>query len=108
MSQPEVTESDGAGGRVAPGASAPPTPEVELHVLLFGRARELAGAGERWLRVPDGASVGQAADRLSAFYPAMAPLLQRCSFALNGSYATRDETVRGGDELAILPPIGGG
>jgi molybdopterin converting factor subunit 1 len=88
-------------------ASAPPgAPSVR--VLLFGRVRELAGSGETTVAVPAGATVGSVADRLAAATPAVAPHLGRCSFAVNAVYARRDAPVRAGDEVAVIPPIGGG
>ena len=81
---------------------------IEVRVLLFGRARETAGLGERALRVPDGASVADAAVLLGREHPALAPHLERCSFAINERYAGRGERLTDGDELAVIPPIGGG
>lgn len=81
---------------------------VEIRVRLFGQAREAAGLGERTLRVPRRASVEQAARLLGAEHPGLAPHLERSSYAVNESYARRDERLEEGDELAVIPPIGGG
>lgn len=82
--------------------------EIEVRVLLFGRAREVAGASEWTLRLPEMAHVREAALALGAEHPALAPHLERCSFAINERYAGRDERLQAGDELAVIPPIGGG
>ena len=98
---------DGESGPAPAKASAPPgTPSVR--VLLFGRVRELAGSGETAVAVPAGATVTSVADLLAATNPVLAPHLRRCSFAVNAVYARRDAPVRAGDEVAVIPPIGGG
>jgi len=78
-------------------------------VRLFARAREVAGRAEETLRVPrEGCSVAQAAEALARLHPLLAPHLESCSFAVNERYAGREEPLKPGDELAVIPPIGGG
>jgi molybdopterin synthase catalytic subunit len=81
---------------------------MEIRVQFFGRAREVAGVAEERLRLPDGTTVAAAADRLAERHPGLAAHLARCSFAVNESYAGRDARLAAGDELAVIPPIGGG
>ena len=81
---------------------------MTLRVLLFGRAREIAGGGEHVLHVEEGATVDRAAELLARDFPALAPLLARCSVALDEAYVGRGQTVAGTRELAVIPPIGGG
>ncbi|MFN2432416.1 MAG: MoaD/ThiS family protein [Gemmatimonadota bacterium] len=83
-------------------------PRPPVRVLLFGQARELAGTGEHLLALEGTATVARAAELLGRAYPAVAPLLERCSFAVDRTYARREELLRPGDELAVIPPIGGG
>ena len=85
-----------------------PAGERELLVRLFGQAREALGRGETRVRVPAGATVAEALERLARAHPELGRHLERCSFALDRSYATRDEAVGECRELAVLPPIGGG
>jgi molybdopterin converting factor subunit 1 len=103
-------ESRGVVGRnAAPHEESGPWPATpSVRVLLFGRVRELAGTAETTVAVPAGATVASVADRLAAADPALAPHLRRCSFAVNAVYAQRDAPVRAGDEVAVIPPIGGG
>jgi molybdopterin converting factor subunit 1 len=84
------------------------SPEVEILVRFFGQAREAAGVGEGRYRVPQASTVGDVARHLASWHPALAPHLERCSFAVNESYVDRRARVHGGDEVAVLPPIGGG
>jgi molybdopterin converting factor subunit 1 len=81
---------------------------MEIRVHFFGRTREVAGLSEERLGLPEGTTVAQAAERLAERHPGLAPHLARCSFAVNESYAGRDAPLAAGDELAVIPPIGGG
>lgn len=81
---------------------------MAVRVRLFARARELAGASELALEVPRDADVREASRRLGEVHPALAPLLERCRFAVQESYAAPDYRLHEGDELAVIPPIGGG
>lgn len=79
-----------------------------ISVLLFGQARELAGAGETSVSVSTPATVGDAVARLHERYPALLPLDRVLLTAVNETYATRDEAVHDGDTLAVFPPVSGG
>lgn len=88
-------------------------PAVTLRVLLFARARELAGVSSLSLSVPGEApSLTQARAAILAALPALAPLLASPStlLALNASYVESEDTaiVRNGDEVAVIPPVSGG
>ncbi len=81
---------------------------MEILVRFFGPAREAAGQSAGRYRVPSGATVEDLARRLAETHPELEPHLARCSFALNESYAGRGAPLGVGDELAVIPPIGGG
>jgi len=76
---------------------------VEVTVRLFAMLRERAGAGEVVLDLPDGASVGDALDRLRELAEDL-PLVM----AVNREYASEDTVLDPGDELALIPPVSGG
>lgn len=82
---------------------------MEIRVLLFAQARHAAG-GASTLRLTLGsATVGDAEDTLvGLFGPAMAEVLERCRFWVNGEPAERERKLMPGDELAVLPPVSGG
>lgn len=81
---------------------------MQVRVYAFAGARELIEASERRLDLPDGARICDAWEALQARYPALAPHLASMRFACNGRLADRESTLLEGDELAILPPVGGG
>jgi molybdopterin converting factor subunit 1 len=81
---------------------------VNVRVLFFGAAREAAGE-EAVLRVPRGATAGEAFERVLEEYPALRRFRDALLVAVNQEYA-RDLSVelKEGDELAVFPPVSGG
>src|SRR3954453_3916334 len=74
---------------------------VIITVRLFAALRERAGADHVELDLPDDA---RAADVLAA----MDLRPGQCIVALDMEYASPDEPVRAGREVALIPPVSGG
>jgi MoaE-MoaD fusion protein len=81
---------------------------MQVRVRLFAMQRELVGAREVALELPDKADVGIAWDALVARYPALAPGRDSVRFARNGAYAEAGTPLVEGDEVAMIPPVSGG
>lgn len=82
---------------------------ITVTVLAFARIRELLGAASQALQVEDGASVADVWDALASRYAALSDLAGSTRIARNGRViADANERVHDGDELALLPPVGGG
>lgn len=81
---------------------------IHCRVLLFARARDLAGVGEWAMTLSESAAVGDVRRDLAARFPALADLLPRCAIAVNGEYADDGAAVPDDAELAVLPPVSGG
>jgi molybdopterin converting factor subunit 1 len=81
---------------------------VRVRMRYFAALREAAGAEAEALELPEGADVGAARTALAARHPAIARLLPGCAIALNRAYTTADAPLADGDELAFIPPLGGG
>ena len=82
---------------------------LERHrIRLFGPAREAVGAGEVEIALPPGSSAGEAIAALAGMHPAVAGLLPRSRVAVNLEYVDAATALAPGDEIAILPPVGGG
>ena len=77
-------------------------------MLAFARLRELLGFGERHLDVPDGTTIDGLWAQLAAGVPQLADLRASTRFARNGALVDGSIVVRAGDEIALLPPVGGG
>jgi MoaE-MoaD fusion protein len=76
---------------------------VRVTVRLFAALRERAGAGQRELELPEGATAGDvfAALGIGAEPPGLA-------YAVNRSYCERTTALKDGDEVAVIPPVSGG
>jgi MoaE-MoaD fusion protein len=76
---------------------------VEVTVRLFAMLRERAGSGSVTLELPEGARVRDALDSLSGLAEGI-PLVM----AVNREYASEEQVLDAGDELALIPPVSGG
>jgi molybdopterin synthase catalytic subunit/molybdopterin converting factor small subunit len=81
---------------------------VIVSVRLFAVLRERAGDSVE-IELSEGATVSDALEELSG-QPPLAELLERLPvrMAVNRVYASPDERLAPGDELALIPPISGG
>lgn len=84
------------------------TPVVTVRVLAFARLRELLGFGERLVDVPVAATLDDVWAQVTRDVPALRELRASTRFARNGALAGAGAAVADGDEIALLPPVGGG
>ena len=79
-----------------------------MHVLFFGRVRELIGVTEEDVEIPSGATL----EDLFALYSARNPKLGDFRGSLvasrNQDFASWDTELAAGDDIAFLPPVSGG
>jgi MoaE-MoaD fusion protein len=81
---------------------------VQVTARLFALLRERAGWRERQLSLSEGATVLDAWRAIIAESPALGAFDGVVMFARNRAYATPDEPLAEGDELAVIPPVAGG
>lgn len=81
---------------------------MRISVRFFAILRDRAGLPETSMDLPDGATVGDALDRINRQFPDMADQMKRIALAVNRTYVKSDEALRDGDELALIPPVSGG
>ncbi len=81
--------------------------EIPIRVQLFGHYRELVGAPNLNLSVPEGARVEELVSRLREM-PALASLPGLPTVAVNRQYADGSRVLSRGDEIALIPPVAGG
>jgi molybdopterin converting factor subunit 1 len=82
---------------------------MTVSVRLFAVLRERAGRDSVEIELPEGATVGDAFERLAAA-PGLGELVGRMPLrmAVNREYAGDGTAIVPGDELALIPPISGG
>lgn len=81
---------------------------MHIHLRYFAALRETTNRDGEDVELPDGATPAAARDLLAERYPALAGILPRCAVAINRAYAPAETRLRDGDELAFIPPLGGG
>ena len=81
---------------------------MSVRIRYFAALREATGRDEEPLDLPSEATSATVRALLAERYPALANVLPRCAVALNRSYVSADTTLHDGDELAFIPPLGGG
>ena len=81
---------------------------VNVRVLFFGAARDVAGHNEVNLTLNGPANAASAFEQVLAAYPDLRRFGRSLLFAVNQEYASADRDVRDGDELAVFPPVSGG
>jgi len=77
-----------------------------LIIHLFAAAAERVGASR--VELAHSQTVGLLRRQLTGTWPSLTDLLPRCAVAVNHEYATDDQLLQPGDEVAIIPPVSGG
>lgn len=81
---------------------------MRVRVVAFARLREILGEFYT-LESPDGSTAGELWTALAAGHPRLVPFAGSTRLARNGRMLSdRSEVMQDGDELALLPPVGGG
>jgi len=81
---------------------------VTVRVVAFARVREILGESDIALMLAEPARVSDAWSALAGRAPALDALRASTRVARNGRLCAYDEPLADGDELALLPPSGGG
>lgn len=81
---------------------------MRIRVLAFARLRELLGAAQCDLELPNGARARDAWSALAQRCPELEEQLSSTRLARNANVVSFDTPLADGDELALLPPVGGG
>ncbi len=79
-----------------------------MRCLACARPREALGDSESLVDLADGARAADLWNALCDAAPALVDLSSVVRFAQNGTLTTRDAELNDGDEVALLPPVGGG
>lgn len=81
---------------------------MRIKVLLFARAKQIAGSGDVTLTLAAGATVADLRAELVRTIPALGPLAPRLHVAINSDYAADTDAIPEGAEVACFPPVSGG
>jgi MoaD family protein len=81
---------------------------MKVKVRLFAAPREAVGIGEIEQELLVGATVKELIDLLMEKYPVLGSYAGFIRVAVNRVYVGRETELHDGDEVAWLPPVGGG
>ena len=81
---------------------------MKINVKLFAALREELDKREFTQELPQGATLGTLVERVGSQYPVVRLHLPSLHFAVNHKYTTLEAVLQEGDEVAFLPPVGGG
>jgi molybdopterin converting factor subunit 1 len=81
---------------------------MKVKVLLFGFTRDLTGFGQEQLEIPEGESLAGLWGRYARRFPRLSEMRDSLLLAVNQEIADLSQTLRDGDEVAFMPPVGGG
>ena len=81
---------------------------MRITVLTFARLRELVGTGSQTIELPEGSTAQHLWTALAQRHGGIAELAESTRVAVNGRIVEFAQPLRQGDEVALLPPVGGG
>ena len=81
---------------------------MRVHLLSFGSLKSIFPEGGDWRELTAGESVAGLLSKLSDEGTVAEAALRSAAIAVNHSYASPDQLLNDGDEVAILPPVSGG
>ena len=79
-----------------------------VRVLFFSALREFLQSREMWVQIEEGVQAGDLLDCLKSEYPQAALLFEQARTAVNHKITGREQTLKDGDEIALLLPVSGG
>ncbi len=79
-----------------------------VSILLFASLKDALGTAQLALEVPEGARICDALVLLEQREPKIARFLPHVRVARNLDYASPDDVLTQGDEIALIPPVSGG
>ncbi|MCX7682487.1 MAG: MoaD/ThiS family protein [Anaerolineae bacterium] len=85
-----------------------PARSVRVRIRFFAAPREALGQQELEREVPEGTTVGALLGLLTEEYPVLRAYTRFLSVAVNRAYVGMQTVLHDGDEVACLPPVGGG
>ena len=81
---------------------------MRVHVLFFGRLKDIVGKSEEDAELSEGARVEDLFARYSRSFPELAQFRASVVASVNQELAEWRAPLASGDEVAFLPPVSGG
>ncbi|OGS42136.1 MAG: molybdopterin converting factor subunit 1 [Euryarchaeota archaeon RBG_16_62_10] len=81
---------------------------MKVKVKLYASFREIVGAKEEELELPEGTTVHTLLEDYIRRFPQMARFREHIILSVNKEYGPPAKVLREGDEVSFLPPVSGG
>jgi Molybdopterin converting factor, small subunit len=81
---------------------------MKIRAEFFSRLREIVGQPVLEISLPDGATVNDLARELLRDYPKLSDFQQSMLFGVGVEFVPKNQPLRNGDTVAIMPPVQGG
>jgi molybdopterin synthase catalytic subunit len=81
---------------------------MKVNLRLFSVYRDIVGFKEMIIDVARGATLGDLFEELLHRYPGLKPLERSVVLAVNRDFVDSETKLKENDEVALMPPIGGG
>ena len=81
---------------------------ITVNVKLFAAAKDIAGAGEVRLSLPDGSLASEVIEALIKRNLEFLKWKKYLRLAVNREYINNDQPLHDNDEVAVIPPVSGG
>ena len=81
---------------------------MKINLRLFSIYRDIVGSKEMTIDVARGATLGDLFEELLHRYPGLKSLEGSVILAVNRDFADSETKLKEDDEVALMPPIGGG
>ena len=82
--------------------------QISVKVKFFAAPREALDTDEMEVQLPEGSTVKELIDLMEERYPILRNYTRFLNVAVNRAYVGMQTTLEDGDEVACLPPVGGG
>lgn len=82
--------------------------QIRVKVKFFAAPREALDTGELAMEIPEGSTVEDLLNILRDRHPVLDSYVRFLNVAVNRAYVGMQTELHDGDEVACLPPVGGG
>src|SRR5258708_29082995 len=81
---------------------------MQIRVLFFGVSKDLMGRSSDTLELPEGSRLEAVLSHYASQAPGLKALFAVMAVSVNQEYSGPNRSLRGGDEVGLLPPVSGG